>query len=317
MFMSEQNLNVTSSVESNLSRNPRNFQFNGYQIQWVVDSPLRGDMFPLIITNSIPVNVTVETTWGAVQHFSFDSLRLDQVNVAWVKLPESPQGIGSVLVSVNDEDSGSYDLDWVKLPKIINVPTKIYYSYKWHSVWSGTTLLEIHLWDNGTIQVINRNNTGKDIPLYNSSFDFVQSNSITNWMELWLPIDFSEAHKWESWKYHMPVATCDGGGFKERWEPYWGESTQYSISFTKVVDKDTCSGGRTLHSHPEISQFFKLILNATQEIITAQFNPKTDQITTETSTVSEFPWALRLELLIPILLGLSILLRRTKYRKLN
>ncbi len=73
---------------------------------------------------------------------------------------------------------------------------------------------------------------------------------------------------------------------------------------------------RVLHWR-EISQFFKLILNATQEIITAQFNPKTDQITTETSTVSEFPWALRLELLIPILLGLSILLRRTKYRKLN
>ncbi len=292
-----------------------NNQINDYIVQWVVDSTLRGDKFPLVIFNKISLNVRVNTTWGASQYFLFNPTELTKANVAWVNVPETTQGNGSVFIYINDDYKGSYDVDWAKLPTITNIPTQIDYSYRWFSFWSGATLLKVNLWDNGTIHVANiimkRTSLGINLDLYNSSFKFVKNHAINDWTEFWQPIDLTNVFKWQSWVYNTPVALCDYIGFEERGELYWDRYFQYRISFNKLVDDSTCSGGRTLHSHPEISQFFNLILKTTKEIITNHFNQKNKL------TESAYYPIHAVILALPILCVIIIAKKRRKMRKID
>jgi len=259
-----------------------NYQINDYIVQWVVNSTLRGDKFPIVIFSQIDLNLTVKTTWGPSQQFSFTSageenvLRLNVANVAWVHLPGTSHGIGSVDLFINNECHDSYTLNWAEPPAIPNFPSRISYSYRWSSFWVGCTLLEVNLWANGTIQITNkilaRSIAGTDLPLYNSSFAFIQPNAIDDWPEFWQPLDFSEAHKWQSWKYHAPIALCDGIGIEESGMLYWGGNTHYNITVTKLIDDNSCSGGRTILNHPEIIQFFNLIKEETNESVTNYFD---------------------------------------------
>lgn len=280
-------------------------------MQWVVDSPLRGDKFPIVLFSKLALNVTVKTTWGPVQRFALKPAGYNQANVAWVKLPGTSLGNGSVSVFINDELQGSYPLDWAELPAMPTFPARVAYSYRWHSVWSGATVLKVNLWANGTMQVANmilrRSHPDAELGLYNTPFDFVQHGAITDWAGFWQAIDFSEAHKWQVWEYHTPVSLCDGGGYEERGVLYWGDNAQYQLSVTEVRDDDTCHGGRTLHSHPEISQVFDLLLNFTQELISRHFRSESPQATIDYPSFAGL-------LALPILSGAIILKKRNKKR---
>ena len=300
----------------NVSRNMENYQINDYKVQWVVDSTLRGDKFPIVIFSQIDLNLTVKTTWGPSQQFSFTSageenfLRLNVAKMAWVHLLGTSHGSGSVDLFINNEYHDSYTLNWAEPPAIPNFPSRISYSYRWSSFWVGCTLLEVNLWANGTIQITNkiraRSIAGTDLPLYNSSFAFIQLNAIGNWSEFWQPLDFSEAHKWQSWIYHVPIAIVDGARIEESGILYWGGNTNYNISVTKLKDHSG-SGGRPILSHPEIIQFFNLIREATNESVTNYFDQESSM-----SEVDDPIYAVILTL--PIL---SVIIIAKKRRKMK